>query len=118
MNGKMTKVFFIMCISIFFVFSACDASWEETWGPDYEYKFDNQTQYSITVTLNKNYKLSKEGGEESRELNLSSKSSRTVYIKSDSVDFKWAASYYNSSYSRYIYPVTDGSKVTFKERAK
>jgi hypothetical protein len=111
--GKPAGMFFIMGIPVLcLVFSACDTPLGGYW----EYEFSNQTQYSITVSLNKKYKLAKEGAETDSGLDLYYKSSVTVYIDSDSVNFEWTAGY--SEYNRHIYAETGGSKVTFREKAK
>jgi hypothetical protein len=108
-NRTPAGMFFIAGIFLFFI--SCDTPWGEHW----EYTFENQTQYSITVSLNKSYKFLKEGTDESGPFQLGSRSSEKVYVKAGSVNFAWD-SYSNSN--RSIYPVTSGSKVTFKERAR
>jgi hypothetical protein len=92
------------------LFAACDTPPGGYW----EYEFENAANSSITVSLNKAYKLSSEqdAPEWDTDLVIYSKASKTVYIDSDSVEFQWLASSNNLK----IYPETDGSKVTFKER--
>jgi hypothetical protein len=107
-NRIAAGVFFIAGVFLFFI--SCDSPWGEQW----EYTFENQTQYYITISLNKSYRYQKEGSDESRPFQVGSNASKKVYVKAGSVDFEWDS--YNSN--RYIYPVTGGSKVTFKERAR
>jgi hypothetical protein len=113
-NRTPAGVFFIAGIFLFFIsfFISCDTPWGEYW----EYTFENQTQYSITVSLNKSYRSQKEGSDTSGPFQVGSNSSKKVYVKAGSVDFEWDS--YASNYNRYIYPVTGGSRVTFKERAR
>jgi hypothetical protein len=94
-------------------FSACKTPFGGYW----EYEFDNETSHSITISLNEAYKTSKEGSEIDTPLNLYSNASETVYVKSDSLGFRWTAGNYSSA-NRNIYPEKSGSKVTFKERKK
>jgi hypothetical protein len=97
-------------------FTACDMPSGGYW----EYAFRNETSCTITVTLDRSYKTStKEGTETDSGLLLYSKSSRTVYVKNGSVGFEWTADY-PTDYQKYfyMYPETDGSKVTFKEQLK
>jgi hypothetical protein len=99
-------------------FTACDTPLGGYW----EYEFNNETSYTITVTLDESYKTSTDDDTEvNTAFNLYtkssySKSSRTVYVKSGSVGFEWTAN--NSNNNRNIYPEKNGSKVTFKERIK
>jgi hypothetical protein len=97
---------------LLFFFNACNTPLGEYW----EYTFDNQTQYSIDVSLNKGYRLSKEGVDQDGILQVAGKSNKKIFIKAGSVDFWWVSSSQNNN--RYIYPITSGSTVTFKERAK
>jgi hypothetical protein len=118
-TGKPARLFSIMGISITaFVLSACAVPMGGFW----EYVFDNQTQYHITVSLNKGYKLSNEGLRIENEiwinddLAIYSGSSKTVYTEANSLGFEWTAS--SSDDNRHIYPEITGSKATFKERQK
>jgi hypothetical protein len=115
-----SKLFFIGIVSLIIPFYACD----EYSGKDknfyWEYEFVNQTQYSIKLTVNKSYKLSKESDSELNDAiylysNSYSDSNKVIYIKSDVAGFQWAVSY-NPGNNKYIYAVASGSKVTFKER--
>jgi hypothetical protein len=109
-------------LAVFTFFAACKTPLGGLW----EYQFSNKTSYSIRISLDKGYKLSKESGSSSSawgdsepfiytDFILYSGSSGTVYVESDSVGFGWTA---GSTYNRYIYPEKDGSRVTFKERSK
>jgi hypothetical protein len=115
---QMARWFFTGLSITAFVLSACKMPLGGYW----EYTFENQTSYSITVSLNRAYKLVKEETWADKkpwlddDLDIYSRSSKTVYIEEDSVDFEWTAS--SQSYNRYIYPVKAGSKVTFREREK
>jgi hypothetical protein len=119
-KGSPIRLFFIAGVSVLFLFCGCDMPSGGYW----EYTFENQTQYTIQVSLNEGYKLvrevPKENGESSpvytAPLQIYNKSSKTVYIRSGSVDFEWTAS--SPGNNRSIYPVNTGSKVTFKERDK
>jgi hypothetical protein len=112
------KLLVIGIVSLIIPFNACDE-----FGNDknfyWEYEFVNQTQYSIQISVNKGYKLSNEKDSNSPEYNsdiyLYYNSNKIIYIKSDAVDFQWTASY-NSGNNKYIYAVTNGSTVIFKER--
>jgi hypothetical protein len=86
-------------------FSACETPFGGYW----EDAFNNETSYTITVTLDKAYKTSTGDSEINTSLYLYSNSSETVYVKSDSVDFSWTAR--NAEKNRDIYPEKDGSKV-------
>jgi hypothetical protein len=100
-------------LALVVVFTACDTPFGGYW----EYEFSNQTQYSITVSLDKSYKTSTEQeAETDTDLRVSSKSSQTVYVKSGTLGFEWTSSYSNNN--RNVFPEKDGSKVTFKERAE
>jgi hypothetical protein len=112
-NGKSAGMFVFAGI-IFLFFSAC-----MPFGGAWEYVFDNQTQYGIEVFLSGNYESFYEffrKDEKDQVLYISPKSSKTVSIDTGSVDFEWTA--YSSDNNRYIYPVKNGSKVTFKERPR
>jgi hypothetical protein len=112
------KLLVIGIVSLIIPFNACDALVNNDdfyW----EYEFVNQTQYGIQISVNKGYKLSNEKDSDNEihpELNsdiyLYSNSNKIIYINSDAVDFQWTASYNN----KYIYAVTNGSTVIFKER--
>jgi len=84
----------------------------------YQYEFDNQTQYSIYVTVDEEYKLSTDENalEHTGQFYLYANTTQILYsVSSDGLDFQWTASYWSNN--RYIYTV-EGSKVTFKERAQ
>ncbi|MDR0411863.1 MAG: hypothetical protein LBH75_07835 [Treponema sp.] len=95
-----------------FLLNACDrplGGWE--------YQFTNQTRYTISITISERYKLSLDENATwvNGSVNLYAGESKTLYgVDSDSVDFRWTASTWSNN--RYIYPVPNGSKVTFKER--
>jgi hypothetical protein len=100
-------------LALLVIFSACDTPFDGYW----EYEFSNETSYSITIFLDKAYKTSKEGSEIDTSLYLYSNGNEIVYVKSDSLGFRWETGYYSSE-NRNIYPEKNGSKVTFKERKK
>ena len=81
------------------------------------YKFDNQSAYSIYVTLDEKFQY-KSGDSyvdsNTRVFTLTTKSSQEVFIESTSVDFSWTA--VTESLNNKIYCVVDENKATFKER--
>jgi hypothetical protein len=109
---------FIFCFLISqLVLFACpiDKPRNDQW----KYKFTNQTDYSLAITLSVEYSTTekKDGNKPSysnETLYLSSNSSATIYIESGAVDFSWTAS--PVSNNRYIDTVVNGSTVTFKAR--
>ena len=87
-------------------------------GGYYEYEFDNQTRYTITITMDRSYKTPYKNSSyryPENALSINSKNKTTVYVsQGNSLYFKWTAS--NASDNPKIYSETIGTKVTFKER--
>jgi hypothetical protein len=83
-------------------------------GGYYNYEFDNQTGYTISVTMNQPYKISKNSTERNNALSINARSKTMVYVLQDSLDFQWTTS--SGSNNSKIYSETIGAKVTFKER--
>jgi hypothetical protein len=110
---KLNRKLFSKCLFGSLLFLSLFFSCDTPFGGKWEYKFINSTQYSISITLNNEYYTSSDSTyASSSSLYLYSNSSKTVYVKSGSVDFQWTASSYNSK----IFSTVDGSTVTFKER--
>ena len=108
----MKKAGAALCLFVIaFLFFSCDMP-----VGGYEYTFENKTPYTITITiLNKAFKNSKDEDTEKRgSFSLKGKSSHTIYVEADSVDFQWTAN--ESKDNRNIYAARDGSTVTFKPR--
>jgi hypothetical protein len=124
MKRKNVIFLLLLFIAISTLFNACIKLLSGYW----EYEFANESSYTIQITLNKKYASSEQGLSNEDELSssiiyLSSHTSRTVYSGDDSIDFTWIASsnstgYYATSiiHNSSIDIVSDGSKITFKER--
>jgi hypothetical protein len=106
-------------VGIALTFSACEAFFPS----NKKYTFDNQSNYTIYVTLNtvKNYQT--KSGEEyydsnTNEITLYSGYSepKEIYIESDPVDFSWTA--YNETDNQYIKCEVDQGKATFTNYKK
>jgi hypothetical protein len=118
MKQESKKIF--LFISLVFVVSILLSACDEPSG-GWEYHFDNESSYGVSITLNKKYKFNRDTKDVeyptySTAILLSSHSSVLVYIEDDSVDFSWTAS--SVAENRNLYIVEGGSRITFKDRTK
>jgi len=82
----------------------------------YDYEFDNQTRFTITVTMNQLYKTpNKNSPDRTNALSINRESKTTIFVLKDySLEFHWTAS--NASDTPKIHSEIIGSTVVFKER--
>lgn len=117
---KLSQKTTIKCLMLSFILilgsiaiNACDFSY-------YVYEFKNNTDYTINVTVNKDYKMDEVDYGKSNVIQLGGKNSYmpssaeiTVDGGSGSLSFSWEA--YYESYNEKIYTKVSGNTVTFEE---
>jgi len=104
----------VLCLlGIAVIFSACSED-----SIYIAYTFNNQSNYTIYVTLSKEYSTKDSEGKHtssgSKSISVSSNSKTEVDINAQSVDFSWTTYYESDNAS--VYCVVSNSKATFKNR--
>jgi len=104
----------VLCLSsIAVIFSACGEG-----SVNVHYVFDNQSNYTISITLDKEYLIKDNEGKfvssGSKTFSVRDNEKREVDVKSSSVSFSWSAHSENDNSN--IYCVVGQNKATFRNR--
>jgi len=111
MRKSVAGILYLLVVAA--IFSAC--------GPgsiNVPYVFDNQSNYTIYITLSKEYYIRGSddklvpSGSKTFSVSGNTKSERQVY--SNAIEFSWTT--YNESDNGFVYCIVDGNKATFKNR--
>jgi len=106
----------VLCLlGIAVIFSACgDGS------VNIPYIFENQSNYTVYITLSKEYSTKDSDGKltasGSNTITVNGNSNKEVEITSKSVDFSWTTS--NESNNSSVFCVVSGNKATFKNKGE